>query len=274
MINLTKNEVIFSDKLPLLTIIVGPCRVGTTALANLFSKAGIITYLQPLKSARRAIEAGNESVKLYFNNDESAVLKETIGAHSEAEYFNPVKDLIDLGYPKDRIQLIAIVRNPTKTLASWKEMWDDVEFSKFVEAYELTAAIKKYSKNLGIKTISFVHEATRENAPKIVVQKLFDALGYSNVISSQVINWNSGPLFGEENPNTSMMKFFDVPPERFVKEVKYWGKYQFREEPELTLSNADALNVTRNNKLNDIYDEFLKDSTLDLSLKICGLNIV
>ncbi|MFH1968487.1 MAG: hypothetical protein ABIJ84_03820 [bacterium] len=174
MINLTRKDIIIPIKPPKLIVIVGPCRTGTTALANVFAKAGLMVYLQPIKSARRAKEAKEKIIPWEVKEKDVAVVKETIGAQTKAEFFDPIKILLDIGYPKEKLVLIPVVRDASKTLASWREMWSDLDLKKFAKSYELILDIKNQARTIGIKTIPYVHEAIRDNSSYIVIQKLIE----------------------------------------------------------------------------------------------------
>src|SRR3989344_735260 len=105
MFDLTKKDIIIPLSPPRLIVIVGPCRTGTTALANVFSKAGLTVYMQPVKSAGRAKESKQEIIPWRMKEEYIAVVKETLGAKIEAEFFDPVEILLNLGYPKEKLIL-------------------------------------------------------------------------------------------------------------------------------------------------------------------------
>lgn len=268
MITLTQKEIKVSKKAPKMIIIVGPCRVGTTALANIFSKVGLTVYMQPIKSARRAKENNEKAISWEILEEDTAVAKETLGARTEAEFFDPVKILLGIGYPKEKLILIPIIRDPRKTLASWRNMWEDLNLEKFIQSYKLISEIKKEAENAGIKTIPYVHEVIRDQSSDVVIQKLFKELGLKINISKDVIDWTNGSKFGEENSEKSHLKFYDEPPYKFVKEVKEWGAYQYREEPNLRLSPEDAVFLNNNRITENIYEEFRQECQNCLNLEI------
>lgn len=274
MINLTKKDIIIPLNPARLIVIVGPCRAGTTALANVFSKAGLTVYMQPIKSARRAREFNQEVTPWKIKEEDIAVVKETLGAKTEAEFFDPIKILLNLGYPKEKLVLIPIVRDPRKTLASWREMWGDFDVSEFVQSYELILKIKNQAQTFGIKTIPSIHEAIRDNPPGVVIKKLFEKIGIQKSISKDMLDWTSGPKFGQENPKTSYLKFYDTPPDKFVKEVKNWGEYKYREESYLKLSPEDKSFLQQNKVAEEIYEEFRQDCQRSLNLKIKSFDSV
>ena len=268
MINtLTKKEIIITQNLPKLIVIIGPCRVGTTALANIFTKIGLTAYMQPIKSALRAKESKAEIIPWKIIPEKLALTKETLGAETQAEFFDPIKILLALGYPANKLILIPMIRDPRKTLASWKMMWGNLNLENFILAFKLTLKIKEGAEQLGIKTIPYVHEVIRDNQPSTVIQRLFEKTGLRNN-SDHMLDWTNDPKFGDENPEISKLKFFDVPPDKFVKEVREWGEYKYREEPYLKLSEKDKLFLKKNQNIIDTYEKFRLDCQKSLNLKI------
>jgi hypothetical protein len=271
---LTKKEIIIPQNPPQLIIIVGPCRTGTTALANIFAKIGITVYMQPIRSARRAEEMGNKIIPWNINVEDIAVTKETIGVDTPVGFFDPLQILLDFGYPKKKIQLIPIIRDQRKTLASWKQMWGDINRKNFIKSYELTQKIKNKAEHIGIETIPYVHEIIRDQNSDIVIQNLFNKLSLFNKLNLQpdvsrsVVNWQNDVKFGEENTKTSKLKFYDVPAERFIKEIKERRGYQYREKSYLYLSPSDIKFLENNKKLKAIYEEFRQGCQNTLGLKI------
>ena len=100
---ITKDDVIWDkDNPPELIILCGACRTGTTALSNVFVRAGIESHMQPLKSIRRAKQEEGESdelVQWVIRNSGVIFSKETFGAIHCSEFFNPISDLLNIGYP-------------------------------------------------------------------------------------------------------------------------------------------------------------------------------
>jgi len=264
MLIITKKEIKIPKNIPNLIIIVGPCRVGTTALANIFSKVGLTVYMQPIKSARRAKEAGEKIVQWKILEGNIVVAKETLGPKTEAEFFDPIKILLKAGYPKEKLILIPIIRDSRKTLASWRSMWISLNLEKFVQTYKLVLEIKNKAESMGIKTIPYVHEVTRDQSSYAVIRKLFKKIGLKKSISKNVIDWTKGRKFGKD----SNLKFYDAPSDRFVKEVKSWETYKYQEEPYLQLSSSDEVFIKKNKVLEDIYEEFRKGCQKALGLKI------
>jgi len=247
---------------PKMVLIVGPCRVGTTALSNVFAHAGYTAYMQPIKSIRRGIEEGVEVPDFHIASmEEVVVCKETFGAKTQSEYYNPIEILIKAGYPKNKIHLIGIVRDPATTLTSWTWMWDEVLMEGFVRAYRNTEEVLEYAKNLDIGTTSYVHEAIRDNNSELVIAKLFNRISEERM-GTNATDWSEGPNFNDDKN----VKFFDEPPERFVHAVKTWGGYEYRHLiPDITEFQKISL---RNGGVYKTYDNFLRDCELELDIKI------
>lgn len=250
---------------PMLILIAGPCRVGTTALGNVFARAGHVSYMQPIKSIRRAIESGEEVPEWNIDDKQKVVVsKETFGAKTESEFYDPIEILLAAGYPKEKIHLIGIMREPGATLTSWTWMWDRVFFKGFIRSYKDTFDTMARAKRLGVATTHYVHEAIRDNEPGLVVGKLFERIIPNERVqaSGQLVDWSKGANFDQ----ATEVKFFDSPPERFVHAVKTWGGYQYRElVPDLTSRQKRLLAEARIDK---IYDYFLKMCEQKLEIKI------
>jgi len=249
MHSLCGGKIIFSSYPPKLILICGPCRVGTTALSNVFAKAGIESHMQPIKSARRAKADGEESIpwRIGTKREEFAAVKETFGPKTEAEFFNPLEILLSNGYPKERLIVIPIVRNPNQALASWKRMWGKVELGRFAYTYELTFKIMEEAEKNGILTIPYVHEIIKDQEPSAIVKKLFKLVGLP---SNHLTNNSWGEFKGSEN-----VFFYDDPPERFVSGIKERGKYEYKD---LAFSEEDRKLVESAPQLEVIYGIFRK----------------
>jgi hypothetical protein len=260
------ENIIIPQDPPYMVLILGPCRVGTTALSNVFARAGCEAYMQPIKSMRRALENQEKVVAWNIASGQSFVVsKETLGVKTEAEFFNPLETLLQAGYPPERLHLIPIVREPETALASWIRMWGEVfSIQRFTQAYQMTAAIKDLAQVTGIAVTPYVHEAIRANEPKTVVEKLFARIHTNSLgFSRNLVDWSNGVIFGEPGSN---IVFFDNPPPPFIEGVKEWGGYVYRElTPTLDQAQVDALKASGINK---VYDTFVRECEQVLSLTI------
>ncbi len=246
------GQVCFSNHPPKLIVICGPCRVGTTALSMVFAESSVESHMQPIKSARRAKEIGQEPIpwKIGNKNSEFALAKETLGVKTEAEFFDPLDILLNLGYPKQRLVLIPILRDPRQTLASWKEKWGHVEFQKFVLAHELTLEIMEKAEKNGVLTIPYVHEMIRDKNPEVVAQKLFEKIGLVKRQSSKRAKARWKDL--KENKNVFL---YDSPPDKFIDGIKERGKHEYRYR---VFSARDEKLVESFPRLDVIYEIFYK----------------
>ena len=255
-------QISFPDTPPMLVVIAGPCRVGTTALTNIFVQASIPSHMQPIKSARRAIEIGGKIIPWIIDGSEGkgdfVVCKETLGPETPAEFFNPIQILLEAGYPKEKLILIPIVRDPVQAYASWIRMWGEVDLEKFKLAYQLTSITKTTAKINGIKTIPYVHEVIQDNQADIVISQLFKRLGL--VTSSDVIhNW------GALRQNGNNASFYDDPPEKFIDGIKNRGEYKYEDLP---VTEKDVKCIEHNPVLKDIYESFRKSCEESLKVTI------
>lgn len=258
------GEIHFSVSAPRLILVCGPCRVGTTALSNVFAKAGVESHMQPIKSARRATEMGEKIVpwNIGTNDEEFAVAKETFGPHGQSEFFNPVEILLKAGYPAEKLAIIPILREPAQVFSSWKRMWRVAKLRKLVRAYELTAQVKERAESEGIFVFPYVHEIIRDNPPAVVLALLFERMGLTIQQLSMVFSARWGDLKESEN-----VFFYDNPPDRFVDGIKERGKYEYRE---LFVSEEDRGLVESVSRLKMIYEVFHESCEANLGLKaIC-----
>ena len=261
----TKDNIRIIGDPPEMILIVGPCRSGTTALSNVFARAGLYSYMQPIKSMRRAVEEEQPIIPWIIDGSVGKVLsKETLGAKTEAEFFDPIEELVKISYPLDKIHLIGICREPRATLGSWVDMWGTVPMSGFIESFKQLDRIMKGASQRGIRTTYYVQEALGANDPAHVVRQILSRAGVSIPISGiDAVDWEQGPVFGDESSNIA---FFDNPPEKFVAGVKQFGGYRFRLlVAALTKAQDDAI---RSAELYDIYRKFARNCERDLNITI------
>lgn len=254
---------------PPIVLIVGPCRTGTTALSNVLIRSGLHGYMQPIKSMRRAIEEGDIPVDFSVEDGHAPIIsKETLGAKTAAEFFDPLKTLIAAGYPKESIHLIGMMREPRATLGSWVKMWGKILFDGFTKSFNMTQEIMDNAEGSGIASIThYVHEAISTAPPAVVIGKLLDRLeGYGCEVrdrSDRAVDWREGSVFGDQN---KAVTFFDKPPDKFIEGVRTYGGYQYRSLiPNLSPLHDAAL---RSEGLYSKYNEFASKCERDLGLDI------
>ena len=247
------GKISFSFPIPRLILICGPCRVGTTALSNVFAKAGIESHMQPMKSARRAMDTG-ENVspwKIGVSGGKFVAVKETFGPHGQSEYFEPLEILLGMGYPKEKLAVIPILREPAQVFCSWKVKFGVAEIKKLVQAYELTRQVKEKAEAGGISVFPYVHEAIRDNQPSAVLAMLFERLGLPIHQLSMTLSASWGSFKGSEN-----VFFYDDPPPRFLEGIKERGKYEYKDR---AVSQDDIELVESVPRLKEIYDSFYRE---------------
>lgn len=173
-----------AESLPDVICASGKCRVGSTALTNLFGIAGVPAYYQPMKTVLRHVLMGGEGEP--WDVDDATVhptvfAKEMFGPYTLAEcLFNPVKWLLDAGYPRDRIHLLVLDREPHASLASWLTKWSArVPKDRLVMQFALASLnadrVRAYAASHGVDVVTFVYELSRR--PEVTLPALFGRLG-------------------------------------------------------------------------------------------------
>ena len=118
-----------AEDFPTLYCAWGRCRVGSTALTNLFGVAGMPSYFQPVKVILRHSLVGHaaEPWAVPSATEQPHIFsKEMAGPYLLAEsLFLPLQPLIEAGYPAEKLHLIMLDRDPASSLASWLEKWSD-----------------------------------------------------------------------------------------------------------------------------------------------------
>ena len=100
---------------PILILIVGPCRSGSTALFYAFARC-FGGEAQPIKTILRKGAKGF----VFPSKREFFVIKENFGPHHlEEACFDPIRLLLEAGYPSTRIKMIVSIREPQNCLDSW-----------------------------------------------------------------------------------------------------------------------------------------------------------
>lgn len=197
-----------STDLPTVVFAWGRCRVGSTALTNLFGMAGVPAYYNPVKTAVRhfVVESQGEAWDVPRRAENLFVFaKEMSGPYFLADCIvNPLQILVEAGYPTDRIELLMLDRDPYRSLDSWLNKWSHImPEERLVQHYVLSALngirIKAYGEKLGIRVSHYVYEASR--IPEITVQRMFERLGVGQLYNGNVVdNWNErGALASERS---------------------------------------------------------------------------
>ena len=256
---------------PMLHFAWGKCRVGSTALTNLFGAMGMPSYYQPVKAILRDAMVGN-SLRPWIvpsaSNSPNIFSKETMGPYVLAEsLFNPLRILIDAGYPRHRLHCIMLDREPASSLASWIEKWSDRASEKtlihnYVAAALNAVRVETYARRHGIPVTRYVYEVSKE--PISSVRVLFDRLGLSNSFAEKAVTcWREKGPDQADNARViwpSEAIIYDVP-NLHTSDTAY--RYQRRATSSLSQAVLDALERCG---VNDVYRASVRACIRDLSL--------
>src|ERR1700760_3017139 len=150
---------------PMLYFACGKARVGSTALSNLFGMAGMPSYYHPLKAILRDALIGDPLrpwIVPSATDAPSIFSKETIGPYVLAEsLFHPLQLLSEAGYPRDRLHLILLDREPASSLASWLDKLisrasADTLLAHYVVAALSAARVATYAGQQGVPVTHYV----------------------------------------------------------------------------------------------------------------------
>ena len=173
-----------ANDFPTLYCAAGKCRVGSTALTNLFGVAGLPSYYQPVKTIARHHLVGSIPASWILPRPDvepHLFCKEMAGPYVLGEcLFIPLQPLIEAGYPPDKLHLIVLDRDPASSLASWLSKWSDrVPPEHLLRNYVVAALnmirVARYARATGIPVSHYVYEASKE--PVHAVRALFERLG-------------------------------------------------------------------------------------------------
>jgi adenylylsulfate kinase len=187
-----------ADSLPTIIFAWGKCRVGSTALTNLFGIAGLLAYYNPIKTAVRhfTLNGPAEAWDVPQRDAHKFVFaKEMSGPYHLTDcVINPLQILVEAGYPTNRIELLVLDRDPCRSLDSWfNKFGDRIPQERLAQHYVLSALngfrIKAYAAKVGIRTSHYVYEASR--IPSNAISRMFRRLGMAEHYNLDVVeNWN------------------------------------------------------------------------------------
>ena len=246
------------DDFPTLHCALGRCRVGSTALANLFGVAGLPSYQQPVKAVLRQRlhgKAGRALIPPSAMEQADVFSKETVGPYVLAEcLINPLQVLIEAGYPRERLKLIVLDREPSRSLASWLAIFSARMPETLLVRNHILAAlnirrVENYAVRLGVPVIHFVHEASKE--PVESARALFDRLGLSaRFTAAAVTDWKE---MGQIESKNAKLVFptepdiYDIP-----GALRSATAYQYRNGAATPLS-AQNLAMLARFRIHEIY---------------------
>jgi hypothetical protein len=204
-----------SDLRPKTLLSVSPCRSGTTVLLRVFGAAGIQSHYQELKNIFRWRMQAQEFSWQYPHNSDMIYLKETLGPYTLAEArFNPLEVLLKAGFSPDDLKVFIVGRSPMETWASWVSWWRSVtSVDIFIQAYQMTEAIREQARKEGLLAATFVYDAIRDIGADTAIRGLFSRLDVPfNPFS--IRGWKDLPAFGVPGSNVILPQepaVYDVP---------------------------------------------------------------
>lgn len=249
----------------------GRCRVGSTALTNLFGVAGMPSYFQPVKVVLRHRLLGNagEPWAVPMAAEQPHLFsKEMAGPYVLAEsLFLPLQPLIEAGWPAEKLHMIMLDRDPASSLASWLEKWSDrVPEDRLIQNYVISSLnarrVESYARRHGVPVTHYVYEASKDATGS--VRKLFDRLGLGERFTeSAVTDWRER---GQIETKGSGVTFLSEP--KIYTVVGLHGSdtaYRYRTRKTASLSETQ-LQVIERYGIDDIYRASVDACVRDLSL--------
>ncbi|WP_433498212.1 hypothetical protein ACQP1K_25440 [Sphaerimonospora sp. CA-214678] len=257
------------DDFPRLIVGWGRCRVGSTAITNLFGMAGISSYYQPVKTIARFVLSGGEGAPWRLPDGEPVLFaKEMAGPYVPYEcVFNPVQCLIDAGWPAGRLHLLVLDRDPAACLDSWMAKWaPKIGRDRVVANFRLSTAnylaMRAFAEQAGVTTTHFPYEASRR--PEIVVPRLFAGLGVADRFSPAILTaWGAA---GDLNSDSARIHY-PAEPEAYVVPGLHGNEqeYRFREREIRELTPQERA-VADDPGVRDRYRESIDLCRADLDL--------
>lgn len=256
---------------PLLVLGWGRCRVGSTAVTNLFGMAGAAAYYQPVKTIGRfALTGGTGSPWKLPDGEPVLFAKEMAGPYVPFEaLFNPARCLVEAGWPVDRLRLLVLDRQPRASLDSWMAKWADrIGRERVVENFVLStlnyARMRAYAAAEGLAVTHFPYECSR--APQETVSRLFDRLGIGHLYRPGMLTgWGAA---GDLNSEQSKIHH-PVEPEPYVVPGLHGNadEYRFRDRPVTNLTGPE-LEVADSPEVVEAYRVSVRACAQELDLPV------
>lgn len=231
---------------PLLVLAWGKCRVGSTALTNLFGVAGVRAYYQPVKTIARHLLTGGRGAPWLLpdgtGGSDVIFAKEMAGPYVHYEtIFDPLGCLLAAGWPADRLHLLVLDREPRASLNSWIAKWEGrIGRDRVRDNFELSSLnysrMRASARAAGVAATSYPYEASR--SPQRSVGALFDRIGIADRYSDSVLTgWGEA---GDLNSDASMIVHPVEPEPYFVPGLHGSGDgYGYRPPAQSLLTEAD-----------------------------------
>jgi uncharacterized NAD(P)/FAD-binding protein YdhS len=259
------------EDFPTLYCAWGRCRVGSTALTNLFGVAGMPSYFQPVKVVlrHRLVGHAGEPWAVPTAAEQPHIFsKEMAGPYVLAEsLFLPLQPLIEAGWPAEKLHMIMLDRDPASSLASWLEKWSDrVPEDRLIQNYVISTLnalrVESYARGHGVPVTRYVYEASKDATGS--VRKLFDRLGLgARFTESAVTDWKER---GQIESKGSGVTFLSEP--KIYTVVGLHGSdtaYRYRSRKTASLTDAQ-LEMLERYRIHDMYRASVDACVRELSL--------
>jgi len=259
------------EDFPTLYCAWGRCRVGSTALTNLFGVAGMPSYFQPVKVILRhrlVGHAGEPWAVPQASEQPHIFSKEMAGPYVLAEsLFLPLEPLIEAGWPADKLHMIMLDRDPASSLASWLEKWSDrVPEDRLIQNYVISTLnalrIESHARRQGVAVTHYVYEASKDATGS--VRRLFDRLGLgARFTESAVTDWRER---GQIESKSSGITFLSEPKVYTVTGIHGSDTaYRYRSRKTASLTDAQR-EVLERYRVHDMYRASVEACISDLGL--------
>lgn len=157
---------VITPERPRIILATGRCRVGSTALANVFGLSGAASFYQPIKTImRHVIQDKPFRQPLRFDSEAGVVFfKETFGPYVDIECtFDPLEALLRSGYPPELISVVGLERRPALSYDSWLENWGSVVergqlLRNFLAASRQNRRVQETARAAGVAYAPFHYE--------------------------------------------------------------------------------------------------------------------
>ncbi|WP_328912964.1 MULTISPECIES: hypothetical protein [unclassified Streptomyces] len=258
-----------AEDFPTLVVGWGRCRVGSTAITNLFGIAGVPAYYQPVKTiARYELTGGTGSPFVLPDGETALFAKEMAGPYLAYEcLFNPIRNLIESGWPADRLRLLVLDREPVASMDSWMAKWEErIGRSRVVDNFLLATAnypvVRRYAESAGVQVTHFPYEASRQ--PETTVARLFGRLGLSDRYRPDILTgWGAA---GDLNSENALVRY-PAEPEAYVVPGIHGNEkdYRFRQRTISRLTEEEQ-DMARAPEVRDRYLESVARCCDDLGI--------
>jgi hypothetical protein len=261
------------ETFPHLVCISGKCRTGSTALTNLFGIASVPAYYQPVKTILRHRVLGAPGAPWDLPDpkvEQVIAAKEMTGPYSLAEcLFNPLACLTDAGYPRDRLHLLLLDRDPYESLASWLDKWSDrLPREELIGHFVLSSInaerLHDYAVTQQIDAVTYVYALS--HWPHETVAALFRRLGIGDRFHAGVVDdWGARGAIESER---SAVVFPDEPEAyRFAGLHSSEADYRFKARDTSGVT-ADERSSIEDASLVASYQRSVDRSCRDLQLPV------